>query len=205
MGNIPNPISKVGTVPDQAKAEGVEFIGFDTYIVGLSTALPAQYQFFQRGTNKGSNYQNFELPAEKTVAYRFTHARVVWDLRFSTPANALAGEAYFENNSSIQYVIEDKSYSPIPVAVLSDANRVVSGGAYVLREKLTNKYQFKEPIEVGGEARVNFYINFASNLTTAATATTNPYLPGQTGGAISTTEGFSVRLELYGVKLRTIR
>jgi len=205
MSSVPNPISKVGNLPANAAAEGVEFIGYDTYIVGLSTALPAQYIFFQKGTGKGLNYQNFELPVEKTVAYKYTHARVVWDIRFSTPANALAAEAYFENNSSIQYTIEDKTYSAIPFSVLADANRVVSGGVYVLRPKLTNKFKFEETVNIGGDQRVSFYANFASNLTTAATAATNPYLPGQTGGAIPTTEGFSVRLELYGIKLRGVR
>lgn len=203
MQNIPNAITKVGTLPQGAQAEGVSVALYDTYLVGLSTALPASYQLFQKGTNKSLQYQNFSLPVERTVSYKITHMKAIVDLRFSTPANALSAEAYFENNAFVNWEVEDKVYPSIPIIDLQDANKVVSGGVYVLREKVTNKYQLQDPIEIGGDTRVTFNLNFPTTLTTAATAATNPYLPGSTG--LPTTEGFSVRIILYGIQYRTIR
>ena len=100
-------------------------------------------------------------------------------------------------------MVEDKNYPSIMLADLQDANKVVSGGVYTLRTKVTNKYQLKDPIEIGGDTRVEFFLNNPTGLTTAATAATNPYLPGTTG--LPTTEGFSVRIILYGIQYRTIR
>lgn len=203
MQNIPNAITKVGTIPQGAQAEGVSGEWYDTYLVGLSTALPAQYQLFQKGGTKSSQYQNFSLPVERSVSYKITHMRAVVDLRYSTPTNALSAEAYFENNSFVNWEIEDKVYPSIMISDLQDATKVVSNGAYTLRTKVTNKYQLQDPIEIGGDTRVTFNLNFPTTLTTAATAATNPYLPGSTG--LPTTEGFSVRIILYGIQYRTIR
>lgn len=202
MQNIPQVITKVGTLPEGAKAEGVEVELFDTPYWGLSTQLPSTVPLFAKGTSKPANYQNFFLPTERTVSYKITHMRAIVDLRFSTPSNALAAESYFENNASVNYEVEDKIYPSILISDLQDANKVVSNGVYTLRTKVTNKYQLKDPIEIGGDTRVVFNLNIPTGLVTAATAATNPYLPGL---GLPGNEGFSVRIILYGIQYRTIR
>lgn len=209
MGNIPSVINNVGTVPSNSAAERVEFTGYDTYIVPVSTLLQGNYELFQKGTGKSANYQNFSLPVEKTVAYEFTHISVKWDVRFTIAvgtAGATSLETFFENNTFVNYVIEDKTYNSYPIVDLADANRVTYNGGFSLRERFTNWYKFQDSVKIGGDQRVQFFLQLPGNLTTAATApTTNPYYPGNTGGALAGTEGFGIRVTLYGYKLRVIR
>ncbi len=202
---LPGAISNIGKVPQGAQAEAVETWLYDTFTIGVNTALPAEYKLFQRGTGKSTYYQNFTLPAEQTVGYRITHIRAVADIRFSAPANALAAEKYFEDNTLIKMTNEDKVNPSFSLSELLDYNKIVNNGAYAVRNKVTNKYQLKDPIEIGGNTRVEFSILFPQGLTTALTGVTNPYLGGSNGLASGVTEGFSLRIILYGIQYRLVR
>ena len=169
---------------------------FDDYAIAPATVL-TEASLFVSGSNKPKEYQNFQLPSTLDKLIVITHIGAQHNFLFTVSDAALNlwEQQRFESDSRLFYSIQDKAYPEIPLTFLLTHSLGMNGTGLTKTDKLNQLFQLKDPIKIPPAGTAEFIFKPARSLVAAASAVTNPILPGR---GYTNDRAFRVKLHLYG-------
>lgn len=183
-----------------------EHTAYDTYVIGVNTALSNQ-QFFNAGQTKNYPYRNITFP-DTSRSYVYQRVNINHDFQFTVhAAGAQNWQLYsFNQFSTIQWVINGVQTPPLWQSDLMYTQFGTwfndSLGTPVqqlqLQPKFQTWYELADPINLGAGVNATFNYFPQSGLTTinsAATAST-PYAPNT--GVVSSSVAFTLTFAMNG-------
>jgi hypothetical protein len=192
-----------GLPPKGASVQNTWAIGQDALLINPATALDSQYTFFDNTASKSTTYRTSVLSvlAQQRAVY-IRAIQLNHNLAFAANESEPAGSQLegFNRFSYIQFSILGKAEDRFSVEDLVPYSLINLSGTVTAVQKFAPIFTLPEPIEVpkGGDIVITFLPN--SGYTTAASAATNPHLPG--AGFTTSSRGFNVSLRYWGAQSR---
>lgn len=194
-----NEIMNHGNPPETNFSQVVPLVAFDTILYGASQAL-APAEAFQWGIAKNEQYQNVNLKeVAKYNAVTLIGMKVSFMMKFTAVGTQtdVSMQKYFENHSSIKFVMNGVDWYAMPLSVFCPYERVwIPDGTNTFVPRGDSSYFiFDQPIEIPSTGNFSLKWVPASGLITGADAPTNPMLPN---AGLTNDRGWWIKFEFIG-------
>lgn len=199
---VPN---NFGLPPQGATVQNTWAIGQDAILINPATSLNSSYTFFDQSASKSTTYRTSVLSvlAQQRAVY-IKAIQLNHNLAFAANESEPAGSQLegFNRFSYVQFQILAKAEDRFSLEDLVPYQLINVAGTVTATQKYAPIFVLPEPIEVpkGGDITISLLPN--SGYTTAASAATNPHLPG--AGFTTSDRGFNVTLRYWGAQSRSI-
>lgn len=194
-----------GYAPAGADRQLTWSLGFDALLFNPADALAASYELFDSSTTKATQYRSGilqQLAQQKDIT--ISAIRVDHNLAFAAEESEAVGSQLQSFNlfSYLRISVFQKSEDRISVADLVPYELINVQGTVTSALKQNPLFVFPEPILVPAGGDISITLLPLTGKTLAASAATNPHLPGVSGATSNRQYHFTVRY--YGSQARPV-